>query len=189
MAHVAKSGGLYTSDEYFGLVRKGVLQASDRVELLEGVIVAMSPQNPGHASGTTLAYGALSKAVGTRAVIRIQQPLLLSRHSVPEPDVAVVPGKPEDYFESHPRTALLVIEVADTSLAQDRLSKSRMYAFAGIAEYWVVNLKQKRVEVFRDPKKATRTYRSVTTAAVGDVLELVALPKARVRVRDLLPIK
>lgn len=189
MKPAATGDARYTTTEYFGLVDKGLLQASDRVELLEGVIVAMAPQNPGHASGAYLADTALRAAVGSRAVVRMQLPLVLSKRSVPEPDIAVVPGRAEDYFEAHPRTALLVIEVSDASLAQDRLSKSRIYAAASIPEYWLVNLKEMVVEVFRDPARSARTYRKITRAAGNTEIELVALPGVRIRVRDLLPKK
>jgi len=177
----------YTAREYFGLVEKGLLQAGDHVELLEGVIVAMSPQNPAHATATTMASRALSRALRGRGVVRVQLPLVLSKRSVPEPDVALVEGMPEDYLDEHPRSALLVIEVADSSLAQDRLSKSRIYAAAEIPEYWLVNLRDMWVETFRDPSRSIRSYRTVARAAANSVLELAALPGVRVRARDLLP--
>src|SRR5207249_5011895 len=112
----------------FGLVNEGALQPDDRVELLEGVVVSMAPQSPEHASATSRIDRTLREAVGRRAVIRVQCPLLAGRYSIPEPDIAVVPGKEADYDHEHPREALLAVEVADSSLAQDRLTKSRIYA-------------------------------------------------------------
>lgn len=177
----------YTVDEYLRLAVSGVLHPDDRVELLEGVIVAMAPQNPRHASASTLAHEALRRVVGTRALVRVQLPLVLGIHSVPEPDVAVVSGTAADYFDAHPTTAMLVVEIADASLAQDRLTKARMYAAAGIPEYWVVNLRDACVEVFRRPDPAAHAYVDSRAARRGDRIELTALPGAVVEAGNLLP--
>lgn len=175
-----------TVQRYLGLVEAGVLGPDDRVELLEGVVVAMAPQNPPHAAGVARADGALRKAIGERAHVRPQLSLVL-RRSVPEPDLAVVPGAVDDYERAHPTTALLVIEVADTSLKQDRLSKAAIYAAAGIPEYWIVNLRDEIVEVMRDPDPAQARYRVARSAARGERLELVALPRAVLDASALLP--
>jgi Uma2 family endonuclease len=175
-----------TVERYLGLVEAGVLGPDDRVELLEGVVVAVGPQNPPHAAGVARAYEALSVAVGRRAHLRSQLSLVL-RRSVPEPDLAVVPGSVDDYETSHPRTALLVVEVADSSLKQDRLSKAAIYAAAGIPEYWIVNLRDEVVEVMRDPDPAQARYRAVRSTAHGERLELVALPGAVLDAAELLP--
>jgi Uma2 family endonuclease len=175
-----------TVERYLGLVEAGVLGPDDRVELLEGVIVAMAPQNPPHAAGVARADDVIRKAIGDRAHVRPQLSLVL-RRSVPEPDLAVVPGVADDYQSSHPETALLVIEVADTSLKQDRLSKAAIYAAAGIPEYWIVNLRDEVVEVMRDPEPAQARYREVRSAARGERLELVALPGAALDASALLP--
>ncbi len=176
-----------TVERYFGLVEAGVLSEDDRVELLEGVIVAMTPHNPPHAAGVARANEALLLAVGRRAHIRPQLSLILGRHSVPEPDLAVVPGSAADYDASHPTTAWLVIEVADTSLQQDRLTKAVIYAAAGIPEYWIVNLRDSVVEVMRGPDRAQARYREVRRIERGERIELVALPGASVSAADLLP--
>jgi Uma2 family endonuclease len=175
------------AERYLGLVEAGVLSEDDRVELLEGVVVAMAPGNPPHDSGTTRASLALVRAVGERAVVRTQCSLVASGYSVPQPDVAVVPGTLADYDGAHPRSALLVVEVADTSLPQDRLSKSRIYAAAGIPEYWIVNLREHVLESMRDPDPATALYRAIRTCRRGERIELAALPGAVVAVEELLP--
>ncbi len=131
----------FTVEQFFALVDEGVLQPDDSVELLEGVIVAMAPSNPPHASATTRVANALRGAAGKRALVREEKSLILGLYSAPEPDVALVPGTEETYDDAHPRTALLVVEVADSSLAQDRITKAAMYAAAGIPEYWIVNLR------------------------------------------------
>ena len=177
----------YTVDAYFCLVTDGVLDARDRVELLDGVIVAEPPLDPPHASGISAVADALQRSVGQRALVRIQAPLIAGPYSAPEPDVAVVAGRWRDYVEHHPTTALLVVEVSDSSLQQDRLSKSRIYAGAGIPEYWIVNLRGDCLEVFREPDAARRIYTARAVLHRGEHLALTALPDAVVAVDDLLP--
>jgi Uma2 family endonuclease len=173
--------------EYLRLIEAGVLDADDRVELLGGVIVAMSPPGPPHATATMATTFTLSRVVGARAAIRTQLPLALGPWSMPEPDVAVVAGSLHDYADAHPTHALLVIEVSDSSLSQDRLSKSRIYAAASIPEYWIVNLRERVVEVLCDPDAANAVYRTTRVRGAGDSIDVVALPGARVAVDDLLP--
>jgi Uma2 family endonuclease len=177
----------YTSDRYFALVKEGVLGADDRVELLEGVVVSMSPQSPRHASAVSWAYDALRDATKGRAVVRMQLPLVLSPYSVPEPDVAIVPGVREDYVDRHPTTALLVVEASDTSLVQDRITKAAIYAAAVVPEYWILNVGDDRVEIFRSPDPARRRYVTMAVAARGTRLALVALGGVTVAVDDLMP--
>jgi Uma2 family endonuclease len=177
----------YTVEAYFGLVGRGVLSADDHVELLDGVIISEPPPDPEHAAGTTMADDAVRKAIGDRASVRVQQPLRLGAYSAPEPDLAVVPGRASDYAHQHPGTAHLVLEVAHSSLPKDRLSKSRIYAAANIPEYWIVNLRDDCVEVFRDPDSAQRAYATTQIAQRGERLDLTALPGASVAVDDLLP--
>lgn len=187
MAQPAPAESRYTSESYFALVDAGLLRADDRVELLEGVIVAMSPQNPRHASATTRVSDALRDALGKRAVIRVQLPLLVGTYSVPEPDVAVVPGKASDYDDAHPTTALLVVEVAESSVAEDRLTKAAIYAAASIPEFWIVNLRDDCVEVFRAPDAQARRYAETSVLRRGAHVESVALGAVTIAVGDLLP--
>lgn len=177
----------WTAEQYLRLVDDGVLGPDDDVELLEGVIVSMSPSNVAHEAGIRLVTDALYRAFGGRAAIGIQLPLNVGRHSVPEPDAAVVPGTTRDYVHTRPTTAWLVVEVADSSLRQDRMTKAAMYAAARIPEYWIVNLVDACVEVRRDPEPAARRYRSVTIMRRGDVIEPVTLPGTRIDAGDLLP--
>lgn len=176
------------TSEYLRLVETGVLGEDDRVELLEGVIVSMTPSNPPHATAVTKTTYALIRAVSERATVRTQCDFIASMWSVPEPDIAVVPGSVDDYSASHPRSALLLVEASDSSLTQDRLSKSRIYAGAGVPEYWIINLREHVVEVMRDPDPATALYRDTRIATAGETLELAALPGARVAVAELLPV-
>src|SRR5881409_1016735 len=100
----------FTVERYFALVDEGLLAEDDRVELLEGVVVAMAPRTARHDAAVTLAQEALRSALGTRAVIRVQCTLILGQYVAPEPDVAVVPRKLRDYDTRHPISALLVVE-------------------------------------------------------------------------------
>jgi len=177
----------YTAARYLALVDEGVLGPDDRVELLEGVIVAMSPQNPPHASAVYRTYEALRAAIGKRALVRVQLPLVLGSLSVPEPDIAIVEGRAADYDAVHPTGALLVVEVADASLAEDRLTKVAIYAAAGIAEYWIVNLREDVVEVSCGPDRRARCYREAVRMGRGERITPTAIADASVIVDDLLP--
>ncbi|TMA62810.1 MAG: Uma2 family endonuclease [Deltaproteobacteria bacterium] len=190
MAHTARAepnAGRFTRERYYRLVTEGVLSPDDRVELLEGVVVAMAPQGPRHEVAGDIVAEALRRAVGAQAAVRVQRSLVAGRRSVPEPDVAVVPGRLHDYVRSRPTTALLVVEVADASLPQDRITKAAIYAGAGIPEYWIVNLRDDQVEVFRAPDLRRRLYRDRRIARPGERLGIASLEGASVAVEELLP--
>lgn len=177
----------YVVEQYFALVDQGLLQPDDRVELLEGVVVAMAPQSVRHAAAVSRVGEALRAAVRGRATVREEKPIVLRAYSVPEPDVCLVPGVVGDYDHAHPETAFLVVEAADSSLVQDRLTKAAIYAAAGVPEYWIVNLRDDCVEVHRVPEPGSRRYSDRSVARRGESLTLVAFPDASVAVGDLLP--
>lgn len=177
----------YSAPAYFDLVTRGLIDERDHVELLEGLIVSAPPQGPLHASVTMAVDEALRRAVGSVASIRVQMPLLAGDRSVPEPDVAVVPGKPVDYRDRHPETALLVVEVADSSLPQERLTKSRIYAAAGVPEYWIVNLRDRRLEIFTKPDVTGKVYAESRSAGLDETVGLVAVEGCTVAVAHLFP--
>lgn len=179
--------GPFTVERYFALVRDGVLDPDDRVELLEGVVVAMAPHDTPHASGVARVTRALMKAIGEQAVIRTQLSFIAGPYSVPEPDVAVVPGRYEDYDDAHPDTALLIVEVADSSLVQDRLTKAMVYAAADVPEYWIVNVRDGQVEVHRRPDRAARRYRDVTVVQRGGRIHPAIFPGVVIAADDILP--
>jgi len=181
------SPGRYTVEEYFGLIDDGVLGPDDRVELLEGVIVPMAPHDVPHAAGVTRAHEAIRSAVAGRAVVRCQLSFLAGAGSVPEPDVLVAPGTLADYDHQHPRRALLVVEVADSSLKSDRLTKTAIYAKAGVPEFWLVNLPGRCIEIHRAPDVVLGGYRDVRTARSGHRIAIEAMPDAVVAVDDVLP--
>lgn len=179
----------WTCDEYDRLIEVGLLREDDPVELVEGRLLVSEPQHDAHARAIELATDALRAAFGAGWRIRVQLPLALGSASVPEPDVAVVRGTPRDGTPGHPTRADLVIEVADTSLRLDRGLKARVYARAAIAEYWIVNLVDRSVEVHREPDRHARrfVYRDIRVARAGAALAPLAAPTARIAVEDLLP--
>jgi Uma2 family endonuclease len=179
----------WTRAEYYRLADLGFF-TGQRVELIGGRVVKMPPMKNAHVIGVSLAEDALRAAFGAGHWVRTQAPLNLTRTSAPEPDVAVVAGRPRDYTD-HPTTALLVVEVSDTTLAHDR-RKARLYARAGIADYWILNLVAGQLEVHRqpqaDPARRRRfTYGSRTILTAGDVIAPLAAPQASILVADLLP--
>jgi len=186
---VSAAGGQagYDIESYFSLVERGLVDPEDHIELLEGVIVASPPQSPLHSSVILCVDAALRAAIGPRALIRTQMPLVVRPRSAPEPDLAVVRGTPVDYRNEHPASALLVVEVAESSLPQDRLSKSRIYAQAGVIEYWIVNLRDRHLEVHTLPDPERRVYSAIRIFVCGETVELQALPGAVVAVSDLFP--
>lgn len=167
--------------EYERLVAEGCFD-DERIELLAGWLVAMSPSSAAHAWVVQTLDERL-RAVGEAATVRAQLPLALSADSEPEPDLAVVP--PGDYRARHPDHALLVVEVADTSLAKDRGPKAELYASAGVPEYWIVNLVDRVVEVHTEPGKHGYGARHVLTA--GDDATSQVFPGLRLPVSELLP--
>lgn len=177
----------FTADQYFALVDQGVLEEDDKVELLEGVVVAMASENLWHANGVRLSYEALRVAVGPRAYVDQQHCFIAGTMSVPEPDVTVLPGKLTDYLTHHPSRAHLVVEVADSSLVQDRLTKAGIYAAAGIPEYWILVRRGDHVQVSTNPVPSERRYATVRVARRGETITLATLPDVTVRVDDLLP--
>jgi Uma2 family endonuclease len=154
----------------------------ERIELLRGILVGMSRQGAEHADVVYRLAALLAKALGDRAVVRAHSPIALGDDSEPEPDVAVVP--PGDYSCEHPGTAMLVIEVSDTSLRKDRDIKGLLYASAGIQEYWLVNLVDRRVEVFRAPRMGRFT--DVSEQGREATLRPVAFADAAIEVGELL---
>lgn len=143
----------WTRAEYERLLRHGVLGEDDHVQLIDGEIIELAPQGPPHATAVSLIHRALQDAYGPAYHVRVQLPLILSPLSEPEPDLAVVRGDPRDYVDHHPSTAVLVVEVADTTGSFDRNRKGPLYAAAGISEYWVVDLSVRVVDVYRDPSQ------------------------------------
>lgn len=154
-----------------------------RTMLIYGVILEEGPMNPPHAIALGLAEEAIRTAFGTGWWLRQQSPLILGQDTDPEPDLAVVPGRPRDYA-AHPTTADLVVEVADSSLDFDTNEKRLIYARAGIRDYWVVDINGRRLLVYRDPQAGDYIIHQALGPA--DTVSPLAVPATVVRVADLL---
>ena len=181
----------WTRVEYERLVDLGVFQC-EPVELIGGQLVVAEPQGSPHATAVGAADDALRAVLPPGWIVRAQMPVALDDESAPEPDLAIVPGARADYRASHPARPALALEVADSSLDFDRERKGSLYARAGVQDYWIVNLIDRVLEVYRDPGPDPLApygwrYRSVTTVAPPAVVAPLALPSTRIAVADLLP--
>ena len=178
-------------EEYDRLVDLGMF-TGERLELLDGLLVVREPQGSSHAATGAHVARILTAAFGAGWHARIQAPLALDEHSEPEPDIAIVPGVPFDYRDAHPMTAALVVEMADASLRLDRRFKSVLYARGGLPEYWIVNLVDRALEVYRDPRATPdgpleAAYQGIDVMRPPAMVAPLAAPRARIAVADLLP--
>lgn len=160
------------------MVEKGLAPA--RAELLRGVIVEKMPKSPLHTKLVTRLWNAFAAALGETHWVRKEEPLTLA-DSEPEPDIAIVPGQEPDYA-THPTTALLVIEVAITTLAEDR-ELAGIYAEAGVAEYWIVNAPARVIEVYRQPQGGSYLSRELLSTGAAAACE--ALPGVKIETEKL----
>ena len=162
------------------------------LELIGGQLIVAEPKGAYHSAAVTAVDYALRAALPPGWIVRTQQPLLLDDESEPEPDLAVVPGRPGDYRDAHPERPALAIEVAHSSLYFDREHKGSLYARAGIEDYWIVNLVDRVVEIYRDPGPDPAAiygwrYRSITTLVPPATVVPLACPSRQILVADLLP--
>jgi Uma2 family endonuclease len=166
----------FTVDDYHRMAGAGILGEDSRVELIRGRIVDMAPINAPHLGMVNRLTRLLPIVLAGRGMLSVQNPVRLDDGSEPEPDVAVLRPRADDYETATPRASdvLLIIEVADTSLVEDREVKGPLYAESGIPEYWIVNLVDRVVEVYR-PSDNGR-YASALRIVSGDVLDIMALP-------------
>ena len=177
--------------EYDRLVELGVFER-DPVELVGGQLIVAEPQSAYHASAVRTVDYAVRAVLPPGWIVSVQSPVSLDEESEPEPDLVVVPGRPTDYRHEHPARPGLAIEVAESSLAFDREHKGSLYARAGIQDYWIVNLVDRVLEIYRDPAPDASApygwrYRSVTTLAPPAAVVPLALATAQLAVADLLP--
>jgi Uma2 family endonuclease len=183
----------WTREEFYQMLDLGWFQ-DQRVELIDGEVIDMPSQKNYHGAAITLTMDALRLAFGAGFWVRNQLSLDLSPRSVPDPDLAVVAGSPQRVTAAtpNPTTALLVVEVSDSTLAYDRGHKGSLYSAAALADYWIVNLVQRQLEVYRDPiADKTRLfgfrYNRRTILDPVDVVSPLAAPQASITVADLLP--
>ena len=177
--------GPFTVDTYQRLGELGILGEDDRVELIDGQVVEMSPIGDRHASCVRRLNGLFARHLLDVAVVDVQNPVVLGLRDVPQPDVTLLEPRPHGY-PHHPRAEdiLLVIEVADTTLAYDRDTKMPLYARAGIPEAWLVDVAADVIHVYRDP--AGGEYASVRTASRGNPITPLRFPNMKVSVDDVL---
>ncbi len=174
-------------DEYHRMIEAGILGEDEHVQLVDGMLVAMSPQGRPHAFVIQELNRLLVRALPDAFKVLTQLPLTLGEDSEPEPDLAVVHARDAASRTEHPTTALLVIEVAGESLRFDRRSKAALYARAGVPEYWIVNLAAGAIEVYRRPDTTTGEYRETLTCHRGEVLAVAVVPGIQVEVAVLFP--
>jgi Uma2 family endonuclease len=179
---------LFTVEEYYRMAEVGILTPQDRVELIEGEIIEMSPIGDRHAGCVNRATRLFIAALGTRVVVSVQNPLQLSDFTEPEPDVVVLKPRGDDYTSKKVRgeDALLVVEVAETTLSYDRGVKVPLYARAGVPEVWVENLKNNTLLVYRDPDGGN--YKTSLVLRSGDTVSPVTLPDLVIQIDELLAI-
>ena len=177
---------LFTVDEYHRMGAAGIFGEDNRVELIEGEIIEMSPIGSPHAARVKRLTRLLVRRLGTRAIVQVQDPVLLSQLSEPQPDLAVVKARADFYASGHPEPAdvLLIVEVADSSRVFDRNVKAPLYARAGIAELWVVDVIDEVVDVYRKPGRGR--YRDVTRFCLSQRVTIAAFPHFSFRVTDIL---
>jgi len=182
---------LWTRDEYYKMAGVGLFQGK-HVELIEGRIIEMSPMGSLHATAVALVGRALERAFGQGYFARWQMPLDAGEYSEPEPDISIILGDVRDFRDSHPKTAILIVEVAETSLTYDRIEKSGLYARLGISDYWLLNLIDRQLEVHREPVADASQplgfrYAQVMILRPAAQISPLAKPDISIRVDDLLP--
>jgi Uma2 family endonuclease len=182
----------FSIQQYERLVRIGFLNPGDRAELIDGWLVDKMPHNPLHAGTVDLANKALEDAIPDEWTTRSQLPIRLPGNNAPEPDVVVVPAPKQRYLEGHPteKDVVLVVEVSDTTLDEDRRLKLPQYARAKVPVYWIINLVDRRIEVYTEPRGGkSPTFKQQTNYGLDEEVPLVigGVEVDRISVQELLP--
>lgn len=178
----------WTRDEIYRIADMGLFTPEERWELVNGELLEQMPENPPHITAHKLTNDALVRAfAGQNVHAHSAHPVVLSAHSEPVPDVAIVRGMPRQYATRRVTSAdvVLIVEVSDSTLEYDRTTKRDLYAAAGITEYWIVNVRERQLEVFRAPVEGA--YTDAFTIAEDSTIAPVAAPQSLVSVADLLP--
>jgi Uma2 family endonuclease len=177
----------FTRRQYHAMVEAGVINAGARVELIRGEIVVMSPINPLHASAVDRLTTVFTAALAGRVVVRVQSPFVVGDDTEPQPDLILLRPREDYYAAGHPqpKDIFLTVEVADTSLRYDRETKLPLYAAAGLADVWLLNLQDNLLEVYREP--GPKGYRSLQRLSPGDQVSPLSFPDLILPVAALLP--
>lgn len=178
---------LWTVEEYHQMAEAGIFHPKERVELIAGQIIRMSAKGTAHSSAVGRIYKLLENCLGQQTWIRTEQPIVLDDFSEPEPDVAVVRLDPLDYADHHPTPSevYLIIEVADSSLKYDHETKAKVYAKSGIADYWVLDVIDRKLHVFREPTQ--EGYQSEVIFSEGASVSPLQFPDVVIALQDMLP--
>jgi Uma2 family endonuclease len=184
---IAPSKRRFTVDDYHLMGKAGILSEDDRVELIDGEVVAMTPIGTRHNASVNRATRALVTAVGDRAIVQVQGSVRLDRFHEPQPDIVLLRPRTDFYASQHagPTDILLVVEVADSSIEYDGDVKARMYAEAGIPEYWLVDVKDNLLSCYSAPENSL--YRNLQKYQRGQSIAPQALPECVIAVDVLLP--
>ncbi len=182
----------WTREEYEKMIDAGVFPPDARAELIDGEIYTMPPQKRPHALAVRAVEEALWTVFKSGYDVQYQLPLALDPASEPEPDVTVVRGSWRDYPNDHPSDPVLVVEIADSSLHFDRTRKQSLYARARVPDFWIVNLVDRRIEVYRDPISSKEApygwaYGQIKHVEPGETIAPLEIPDAKIAVSDLLP--
>lgn len=182
----------WTEEEFDRLADLGFFGPEERLELICGDLVKRNSFSPPEATALILSCQALLAVFGLGFDVRSQMPLAVDDYNRPDPDISVVKGVPRDYAKSHPTTAILVLEISDTTLLFDQTQKQGIYARAGIPEYWIVNLRDRLLEVYRQPVPIAgyplgHGYQQVLRLTDNDTIAPLAIESATIAVADLLP--
>jgi hypothetical protein len=182
----------WTRVEYDRLIDQGVFQPGERLELLAGQLVVREPQGDLHSLTVEVVHEALRAAFGPEWRVRTQLPVALDDDSEPEPDLSVAEGRLHRGADAKPARLALIVEVAVSSLTLDRKEKGSLYARARVADYWIVNLADRVLEVYRDPGPDPSasygwTYLSIQRLRAGERVAPLAVPTSQIAVADLLP--
>lgn len=180
-------GRMWNRAEYYKMAEVGILRPGERVELIEGEIRTVAPIGPMHRKTMITLFDLLRQAFGPGYYVMPESPIAIAEKVEPQPDVAVAVGPEEAYDSRHPEPAdiRLIVEVSDTTLASDRKDKARLYAAAGIPEYWIVNVPARQVEVYRNP--SGNAYRDVQIRRPGESITPLYAPHASVAVDRFIP--
>jgi Uma2 family endonuclease len=175
------------SVEYYQMMESGIICEGERVELILGQIFTMAEKDPRHTLCTRKLFKQLLSLISERADVQSQDPITLPNNSEPEPDVVIARLREDSYANSHPSPAdiILVIEVADASIKFDRDTKAPLYAAAGISEYWIVNLIDNRLEIYRQPSNSIYTSIQIVTSPRS--ISLPEFPEISLNIGDFFP--
>ncbi len=179
----------FSIEEYHQLSDLGFFAPEERVELIRGEIVAMAAKGTPHSVCNTRLFRQLTLQLGDNAIVRSQEPIVLFPNSEPEPDLSVVRYREDEYLSAHPQPddVLLVVEIADSTLKVDRDLKLSLYAEYGIANYWIFNLVDRRLETYSEPLPKAKTYRSRRVFFPSETVKLPCFPNVDVDLNLIFP--